>query len=305
MVVETKWNLNGNILCLNDVIECMKQTGCDGVMVAETSLYNPTVFANLNPCMWDIASEYLDFVDKYPCHLSWIRGHIFKIYQKFCEKHLDFRDTLGKARNIQELRALVEESKLMCQSEVEKVDKNSKEIFYWMCQAHIRPTRDDESKREELHQTVQETLAVIGNDPQAIKLHLDEMRKNINYHASSLNTNDPDQVDQSTQQKIAKLLERKKRKQERIERKQAYTKKHLNDPVITKKPKYVDCAGCKNPSGTNCDSKMCRGCCRDYVYKNGLKCDSHKFTSKQKIETNLANDDLNCCNNSGSSSNQA
>ena len=40
-----------------------------------------------------------------------------------------------------------------------------------------------------------ETLAVIGTDPQAIKLHLDEMRKNINYHASALNTSDPEQVD--------------------------------------------------------------------------------------------------------------
>lgn len=25
---------NGNILCYDDVLECMKQTGCDGVMIA-------------------------------------------------------------------------------------------------------------------------------------------------------------------------------------------------------------------------------------------------------------------------------
>jgi tRNA-dihydrouridine synthase 1 len=25
---------NGNIICYSDIIECLKQTGCDGVMVA-------------------------------------------------------------------------------------------------------------------------------------------------------------------------------------------------------------------------------------------------------------------------------
>ena len=48
----------------------------------ETCLYNPALFANLNPCMWDMAREYLEFVEKHPCPLAWIRGHFFKIYQK-------------------------------------------------------------------------------------------------------------------------------------------------------------------------------------------------------------------------------
>ena len=48
---------NGNILCYDDVIECLKQTGCDGVMIAEPNLYNPALFANLNPLAWDMGNE--------------------------------------------------------------------------------------------------------------------------------------------------------------------------------------------------------------------------------------------------------
>jgi tRNA-dihydrouridine synthase 1 len=60
----------------------MEETGCDGVMVAESNLYNPALFAALNPPVWDIANEYLDFVLKYSCSFAAIRAHIFKIFHK-------------------------------------------------------------------------------------------------------------------------------------------------------------------------------------------------------------------------------
>jgi len=73
---------NGNILCFDDVDRCLTETGCQGMMVAESNLYNPALFANLNPTAWDIANEYLDFVEKYPCSFHAIRAHIFKIFHK-------------------------------------------------------------------------------------------------------------------------------------------------------------------------------------------------------------------------------
>ena len=44
-------------LSIPHLIECLKQTGCDGVMIAEPNLYNPALFANLNPLAWDMGNE--------------------------------------------------------------------------------------------------------------------------------------------------------------------------------------------------------------------------------------------------------
>lgn len=60
-------------------------------MFSEGSLTNPAIFSNENPPVWEISEEYLEYAEKYSpplvdprCvktpHLSFIRGHLFRIW---------------------------------------------------------------------------------------------------------------------------------------------------------------------------------------------------------------------------------
>jgi len=68
----------------------MGQSGCFPTIpfAAEGNLYNPALFAGINPPGYEIALEYLELCRRYPAPFSFIKGHIFKIlhhtYDRVC-----------------------------------------------------------------------------------------------------------------------------------------------------------------------------------------------------------------------------
>lgn len=62
---------------IEDIDNCLRETNANGVMTAEGNLHNPAIFERgCLPLTWDLAYEYLDIVESYPCPRSYVRAHL-------------------------------------------------------------------------------------------------------------------------------------------------------------------------------------------------------------------------------------
>ncbi|WCJ31258.1 tRNA-dihydrouridine synthase B [Euphorbia peplus] len=102
---------NGDIRHMDDVETCLKETGADGVLSAETLLENPALFAGFRTSEWavadekshrdglldqaDLVVEYLKLCEKYPVPWRMIRSHVHKMLGEWFRIHPQVREDLN------------------------------------------------------------------------------------------------------------------------------------------------------------------------------------------------------------------
>ncbi|CAM8879338.1 unnamed protein product [Rhodiola kirilowii] len=104
---------NGNVRHMEDVYDCLQETGVEGVLSAETLLENPAVFAGYRTPEWasnedktleakldqgDLLIEYLKLCEKYPVPWRMIRAHVHKMLGVWFSIHPEVREELNSQR---------------------------------------------------------------------------------------------------------------------------------------------------------------------------------------------------------------
>ncbi|XP_053309244.1 tRNA-dihydrouridine(16/17) synthase [NAD(P)(+)]-like [Spea bombifrons] len=143
---------NGNIQYLCDVERCIQETGVHGVMSAEGNLHNPALFEGKNPAAWEMADEYLDLVHQYPCSLSFVRAHLFKLWHHTLQVYQELREDLAKAKTLEGIIAVNQALKCRCQEEIARrngeVVATALPFPHWICQPYVRPPPKDVLKED-------------------------------------------------------------------------------------------------------------------------------------------------------------
>jgi tRNA-dihydrouridine synthase 1 len=248
---------NGNIQNLDDVHRCIDATGVSGVMSAEGHLTNPALFSGLNLSVWQMGLEYLDLVDKYPCPLSYARGHLFKLLHHVLQlkANVHIRDIIAKGHSFAEFRRAVEMIRDVCLLGGHKKWLNAEELSHynlkfppWICQPYVRPPPEEHLKKleEDRQKEKQKNAATADKRP------FDEM------------TEGP------------MISKRKMKKLERNPHKKLSNAQESGMLCVS--------LSCPNPSSKKCVFELCKQCCRTKCFTLELDCNGHQIWVKTKRE---------------------
>ncbi|KAJ2742360.1 tRNA dihydrouridine synthase [Coemansia sp. BCRC 34301] len=147
---------NGNILYQEDIQRCIDATNVDGVMSAETNLYNPALFSGKVLPTWQMAEEYLEICNDVPTKPAFIRGHLFKLFRYSLPVHTDLRQKLVDVRDLDGYWQFVRDMKdrLMADASAEGSEFDPSAVAvdefgyrkypHWICQPALRFEHDKE-----------------------------------------------------------------------------------------------------------------------------------------------------------------
>ncbi|XP_008548728.1 tRNA-dihydrouridine(16/17) synthase [NAD(P)(+)]-like [Microplitis demolitor] len=244
---------NGNIQCLEDVKRCLEETKVEGVMTAEGNLYNPFIFDGINPPSWEPALEYLDLVERYPAPASYIRGHLFKIFQHLLclTENAEERALLARYSTMESFRDVVDrlKNRYLPYHEGKQVwnpgnlaDCNLV-LPPWICQPYVRD---------------------------APQVHIEKVTaKQVESHENSKRKFIDEEGNQISRKRMKKLR--------RVARRPYQTSPSARKHSIL-------CEDCPNPKGSKCEYNLCRQCCRNKCFNENLNCPGHRNLTKTRRE---------------------
>nr|CAD7595731.1 unnamed protein product [Timema genevievae] len=266
---------NGNIQCLTDVARCLQETGCHGVMSAEGNLYNPALFEGRSPPAWELALEYLDLAERYPCPVSYVRGHLFKLFQHCLSlpENFDLRAELGTGSNLVDFRATVQQLK----ERYLPFDAGEKpwaphpgfDLIHppWLCHSYVRPAPEEHLKKMVEKQNRNADINQFGDESQT-----GEAEKE-NQDGGVLKRPREASVESAESKNMSKRRMKKLRKL-----------KHKPNTVSHARRGVDKCVDCPNPVGSKCDYRLCKACCRTKCYVEDMDCIGHRIHTKSRRE---------------------
>jgi tRNA-dihydrouridine synthase 1 len=211
---------NGNILAHKDIQKCLEATGADGVMSAEGSLHNPSIFSippspgSQVPGYWRgrdgkggyrldaVMRRYLDITYKHvisndfrnsPSLLA-MRSHLFNLLRPLISRHTHIRDALARSKP-GDMESF-EEIFLTVEAKVQEalVEYDEESTPWWICQAYIRDLPGEALKKGSIQLPKNESKrsALLNNIAEQIR-KADERRISI-----SNSSKDTDALERST-----------------------------------------------------------------------------------------------------------
>uniref|UniRef100_A0A1B6I9I4 tRNA-dihydrouridine(16/17) synthase [NAD(P)(+)] n=1 Tax=Homalodisca liturata TaxID=320908 RepID=A0A1B6I9I4_9HEMI len=251
---------NGNIQCLADVERCLQEVGCEAVMTAEGNLHNPCLFEGRSPPVYEVAQEYLELVESYPCPTSYVRGHLFKLFHECLSlpSNSDLRNQLAKGPSISDFKAVVErlraiyepihEGRQLWTHEYTSYDM---ELPPWICKPRVRMAPEEHIKKME---------AVVSADAASV----DEKENNMTTAVKRAKRESSSEANMS-KKKLKKLQ-----------------KRQSENPHCRKV--FEKCCQCPNPVGLKCEFSMCKACCKTKCYLENWDCPGHRILTRTRRE---------------------
>lgn len=240
-------------------------------MTAEGNLHNPALFDpnGSPPVVWQLAVEYLDLVDRWPCPNGYVRGHLFKLLHHLlalpdCQAE---RELIATGTSMVPFRQAVEALRERYEpvhrgeapwpsamaTEAAQTEPPSYDLHLppWLCQPYVR-TAPEEHRR---HLAAAEVQAC------------DPLRERPVYR---------DELGAEISRKQAKRLRRAVRKpgyQPGV--RTGVRRERAVELCATTEYGAMAEGRCGNPAGLSCEHRMCRQCCKKMRAERKLRCEQH------------------------------